>query len=68
MGMKPKISMRSRVSRFLSERYAQRERPSCFADFFVWGLIVVLAAWPILLLAHAVANGNWIETLARIWF
>jgi hypothetical protein len=66
--MKSTTSMRLRVSRFLSERYSQRERPGYFAELFVFALIVIAAIWPIFSLAQATANGNWIETLARIWF
>ena len=66
--MKTTTSMRLRVSRFLSERYSQRERPSYFAELFLFALIVITAIWPIFSLVHAVANGNWIGSLARIWF
>jgi fatty acid desaturase len=41
--MKNMTSMRIRVSRFLSERYRQRERPGFFADFALWGVIVAAA-------------------------
>ena len=66
--MKTNTTMRLRASRFLSDRYAQRERPSYLAEFLVFGLIVITATWPIFSLVHAVANGNWIGSLARIWF
>jgi hypothetical protein len=46
-------SMRFRASRFLSERYQQRERPCCFTDLFLWALIVITAAWPVWALVHA---------------
>ena len=46
-------SMRIRASRFLSERYRQRERPSYFADFSLWGVIVITATWPMFTLIHA---------------
>jgi len=46
-------SMRLRASRFLSERYQQRERPSYFTDLFLWALIVITAAWPLSALVHA---------------
>jgi hypothetical protein len=51
--MTDKPSMRLRASRFLSERYQQRERPCCFADLFLWTVIVVVAAWPLPALVHA---------------
>ena len=46
-------SIRIRIARFLSERYRQRERPGCFADLFLWAVIVVIAAWPMFPLARA---------------
>ena len=48
-----KPSMRLRASRFLSERYQQRERPCYFTDLFLWALIVVVALWPMSALVHA---------------
>jgi hypothetical protein len=51
--MNNKPSMRLRASRFLSERYQQRERPCYFTDLFLWTLIVVTATWPMFGLVHA---------------
>jgi hypothetical protein len=51
--MKDTISMRLRASRFLSERYHQRERPCCFAEVFLWAVIVIIAVWPMFGLVHA---------------
>jgi hypothetical protein len=48
-----KTSMRLRAFRFVSERFAQRERPSVAAEFILFGLIVVTSSWSILSLAHA---------------
>jgi hypothetical protein len=48
-----RTSMRLRAFRFLSERYAQRERPSVVAEFLLFALITLTAAWPIFTLAHA---------------
>ncbi|MFL6589918.1 MAG: hypothetical protein ACJ8M4_07070 [Chthoniobacterales bacterium] len=48
-----KTSMRLRAFRFLSDRFAQRERPSVAAEFFLFGLIVVISTWSIASLAHA---------------
>lgn len=45
-------SVRLRVARFLGERYWQRERPGYFADFFLWGVIVITAVWPMFSLLH----------------
>ena len=48
-----KTSMRLRAFRFISERFAQRERPNVAAEFFLFGLIVLTSTWSILSLAHA---------------
>jgi hypothetical protein len=45
--------MRLRAFRFLSERFAQRERPSVAAEFILFGLIVLTSTWSILSLAQA---------------
>jgi hypothetical protein len=48
-----KTSMRLRAFRFLSERFAQRERPSIAAEFILFALIVITSTWSIVSLAHA---------------
>jgi len=48
-----KTSMRLRAFRFLSERFAQRERPSAAAEFILFAVIVLTSTWSILSLAHA---------------
>ena len=48
-----KTSLRVRVSRFVGERLAQRERPSVAAEFILFAVIVVTSTWSILSLAHA---------------
>jgi len=48
-----KTSMRLRAFRFLSERFAQRERPSVAAEFILFALIVLISTWSIFSLAHA---------------
>jgi hypothetical protein len=48
-----RTSMRLRAFRFLSERYAQRERPSVAAEFILFALIVLTVTWPMFTLAHA---------------
>ena len=48
-----KTSMRLRAFRFLSERYAQRERHSVAAEVLLFAVIVVTATWPMFTLAHA---------------
>ena len=49
----PKISLRLRAFRFLSERYARRERPSIVAEFILFAVIVLTATWPMFTLAQA---------------
>jgi hypothetical protein len=49
-------SMRLRVSRFLSDRYAYRAQPDYVSELVAFGIIIVVTAiWPILLLADAMA-------------
>ena len=48
-----KTSLRLRAFRFLSERFAQRERPSVAAEFILFAVIVITSTWSILSLAHA---------------
>lgn len=50
-----KTSMRLRAFRFLSERYAQRERPSVAAEFILFALIVLTATWPMVTLVHVMS-------------
>jgi hypothetical protein len=47
-----KTSTRLRAFRFVSERYTQRERPGVVAEFFLFAVIVLTAAWPMFTLAH----------------
>jgi hypothetical protein len=47
------ISARLRAFRFLSERFAQRERTGVIAEFILFALIVLTATWPLFILAHA---------------
>jgi hypothetical protein len=47
------ISARLRAFRFLSERFAQRERTGVVAEFILFAVIVLTATWPLLSLAHA---------------
>jgi len=54
--MKTTTSMRIRASRFISDRYAYRERPNYFAELAAFGIIVIIASWPILSLANAIAT------------
>ena len=53
-----KTSLRLRAFRFLSERYAQRERPSVAAEFILFAAIVLIATWSLFTLAHAMGLGR----------
>lgn len=48
-----KTSMRLRAFRFLSERFAQRERSGVAAELVLFALIVLTSTWPLLSLAQA---------------
>jgi hypothetical protein len=41
--MKPTTSMRTRASRFLSDRYAYRERPDYLLELVAFGIIIITA-------------------------
>jgi hypothetical protein len=53
--MKTMTSTRTRASRFLSDRYAYRERPNYLPELLVFGMVVITATWPIFSLANAMA-------------
>jgi hypothetical protein len=48
-------SMLVRVSRFFSDRYAYRTQPGYLSELVAFGMIVFIAVWPIILVAHAMA-------------
>ncbi len=50
-----KTPMRARAFRFLSERYAQRERPSTVAESLLFALIVLISSWPMFTLAQVMS-------------
>jgi hypothetical protein len=52
--MKNRIPLRTRVSRFLDERSRHGEGSVYAAELFLWGFIIILASWPMLLVAAAV--------------
>ena len=52
----PKMSARLRAFRFLSERFAQRDRSNYAAEFFLFVLIVLTATWSMFSLAHAMSH------------
>ena len=60
-----KMSTRLRAFRFLSERFAQRDRSSYAAEFFLFVLIVLTAASAMFSLAHAMSSLAHAMSLAR---
>lgn len=67
--MKNRIPRRIRVSRFLGERYRHGEDPVFVAELFLWGFIIILASWPMLLLAAALptcSRGRIVTLLDKI--
>ena len=54
--MKTTKSMRVRASRFLSDRYAYRAQPDYLSELVAFAIIVVIAIWPVFLLANAMAT------------
>ena len=48
--------MRIRAFRFLSDRYAYRDPSNYFVELAAFGIIVIIASWPILSLANAIAT------------
>ena len=57
MNTEPTNSMRVRASRFFSDRYAYRAQPDYLSELIAFGVIVLIAVWPIVLLANAMALG-----------
>ncbi len=49
-------SLRMRAFRFMSERYAQRERPSVAVEFILFAVIVLLSTSALFSLGHAMAT------------
>jgi hypothetical protein len=54
--MKTTKSVRVRASRFLSDRYAYRAQPDYLSELVAFAIIVVIAIWPVFLLANAMAT------------
>lgn len=51
--MKNTMPLRVRISRFLEERHVYRARPHFLPELALFGLIVILAVWPMFSLAAA---------------
>jgi len=54
--MRTTIFRRPRTCHFFSDRYAYRERPNFLPELMGFGIIVITAIWPILLMANAIAT------------
>ena len=48
-------SLRIRVARFFSDRYAYRTQPNYSSELVAFGIVILIAVWPIILLANAMA-------------
>ena len=59
------MSARLRAFRFLSERFARRDRTGVVAEFILFALIVLTATWPMLSLAHAMSSMAHAFSLSR---
>ena len=55
MNMETTNSPLARLSRFFSDRYAYRSQPGSLSELVAFGTIIFMAAWPIILAAHAIA-------------
>jgi hypothetical protein len=55
MNMETPNSMLVRLSRFFSDRYVYRSQPDYLSELVAFGTIIFIAAWPIILAAHAMA-------------
>ena len=51
--MKTTMPIRIRISRFIEERYVHRAQPGFFPELALFGLIVIIAVWPMLSLPAA---------------
>ena len=60
-----KMSARLRAFRFLSERFAQRDRSSYAAEFILFVLIVLTAVSSMFSLAHAMSHLTHAMALSR---
>jgi hypothetical protein len=54
--MKPSTPARIRIRRFITDRYAYRAQPNFLSELVVFGIIALLAAWPLFFLAGAFAE------------
>jgi hypothetical protein len=55
MSIEPTNAIRARVSRFFSDRYAYRTQPDYLSELIAFVIVLLIAVWPIVLLANAMA-------------
>ena len=53
--MEPTNSMGVRAARFLTDRYAYRTQPNYLSELVAFGIVVLIAVWPMFLLADVMA-------------
>jgi hypothetical protein len=53
--METTSSMRVRAARFFTDRYAYRTQPNYLSELVVFGIVVLIAVWPMFLLAGVMA-------------
>jgi ABC-type Fe3+-siderophore transport system permease subunit len=58
MKMETTNALRIRASRFFTDRYAYRTQPDYLSELIAFGVIVLIAVWPMVLLANAMALGR----------
>jgi hypothetical protein len=51
--MKTTMPIGQRLSRFLEERYVHRARPHYLPELALFGIIAILAVWPVFLVTAA---------------
>lgn len=54
--MKDITPMRIRIRRFMTDRIAYREKPNFVSELVAFGILVLIAGWPIILLAGTMAR------------
>ena len=54
--MKETTPTRIRIRRFITDRYAYRAKPDFLPELVAFGLVLIVVAWPMFLLAHAMAG------------
>jgi hypothetical protein len=56
MNIETTNSLRVRAFRFLTNRYAYRTQPNYSSELVAFAMLIVIALWPIILLADAMAT------------